>query len=196
MKVLTLHQPWASLVAIGAKKIETRSWQTSYRGLLGIHAGKRYDHQTRRQCLEEPFLAALKRAGYLSSHELPLGKIIAVCRLTACLQIPPVTIEWRAEQKATGERLPHLDRRLPPEEPELSFGDYRAGRYAWFLQGVRRLQHPIAVNGWQRLWNYETTTGYECDDLGICKACGEELPINAAEFGGFCDPLCVEIFHQ
>ena len=40
MKVLTLTQPWATLVAIGAKHIETRSWATSYRGPLAIHAGK------------------------------------------------------------------------------------------------------------------------------------------------------------
>src|SRR5690348_17556570 len=40
MKALTLTQPWASLVAIGAKRIETRSWSTSYRGPLAIHAAK------------------------------------------------------------------------------------------------------------------------------------------------------------
>ena len=38
MKVLTLHQPWASLVALGVKTIETRSWSTQYRGPLAIHA--------------------------------------------------------------------------------------------------------------------------------------------------------------
>ena len=38
MKVLTLTQPWATLVAIGAKRIETRSWATKYRGPLLIHA--------------------------------------------------------------------------------------------------------------------------------------------------------------
>lgn len=39
MKVLTLHQPWASLIALGVKTIETRSWSTAYRGPLAIHAG-------------------------------------------------------------------------------------------------------------------------------------------------------------
>lgn len=38
MKALTLTQPWASLVALGEKRIETRSWGTSYRGELAIHA--------------------------------------------------------------------------------------------------------------------------------------------------------------
>lgn len=39
-KILTLSQPYASLVALGAKRIETRSWRTSYRGPLAIHAAK------------------------------------------------------------------------------------------------------------------------------------------------------------
>lgn len=41
MKAITLHQPWASLVVVGAKTVETRSWATSYRGPLVVHAGKR-----------------------------------------------------------------------------------------------------------------------------------------------------------
>lgn len=39
MRALTLWQPWASLVALDVKTIETRSWSTSYRGPLAIHAG-------------------------------------------------------------------------------------------------------------------------------------------------------------
>lgn len=38
MKALTLWQPWASLIALGVKSIETRAWSTSYRGPLAIHA--------------------------------------------------------------------------------------------------------------------------------------------------------------
>ena len=41
MKTLTLLQPWAMLVALEAKRIETRSWGTWYRGPLAIHADKR-----------------------------------------------------------------------------------------------------------------------------------------------------------
>lgn len=47
MKAITLHQPWASLMAAEIKRIETRSWGTSYRGPLAIHAGKKvvYDDE-------------------------------------------------------------------------------------------------------------------------------------------------------
>jgi hypothetical protein len=40
MKFLTIRQPWASLIAVGAKQIETRPFSTTYRGPLAIHAGK------------------------------------------------------------------------------------------------------------------------------------------------------------
>lgn len=39
MKVLTLKQPWAKLVAEGIKKYEFRSWKIKYRGKVLIHAG-------------------------------------------------------------------------------------------------------------------------------------------------------------
>lgn len=45
MKALTIYQPWATLIAIGAKHIETRSWSTKYRGPLAVHAGKVLDHE-------------------------------------------------------------------------------------------------------------------------------------------------------
>ncbi|MCI6265916.1 MAG: ASCH domain-containing protein, partial [Erysipelotrichaceae bacterium] len=38
IKVLSLKEPFASLIKEGIKKVETRSWQTSYRGELYIHA--------------------------------------------------------------------------------------------------------------------------------------------------------------
>ena len=43
MKVLTLKQPWATLVAEGIKKYEFRSWKTKYRGKILIHAGTGID---------------------------------------------------------------------------------------------------------------------------------------------------------
>ena len=39
MKALTVRQPWASLIAVGAKRVETRSWPTAYRGPRAIHVG-------------------------------------------------------------------------------------------------------------------------------------------------------------
>ena len=43
MKVLTLKQPWATLVTEGIKKYEFRTWKTNYRGKILIHAGAGVD---------------------------------------------------------------------------------------------------------------------------------------------------------
>lgn len=39
MKVLTIKQPWASLIINEYKIYEFRSWETNYRGKILIHAG-------------------------------------------------------------------------------------------------------------------------------------------------------------
>ena len=43
MKVLTIKEPWASLIVNGYKVYEFRSWKTNYRGKFLIHASKAVD---------------------------------------------------------------------------------------------------------------------------------------------------------
>ncbi len=79
MKAITLWQPWATLVAIGAKRFETRSWSTHYRGPLAIHAAKTSRDIKRyrgRPKIEE----ALARAG-CSFDTLPRGVVVCAARL-------------------------------------------------------------------------------------------------------------------
>lgn len=45
MKVITLKQPWATLVAEGIKTWEFRSWRYNYRGEILIHAGASVDKE-------------------------------------------------------------------------------------------------------------------------------------------------------
>ncbi len=50
MKRLSLIQPWATLILSGAKRFETRSWRTPYRGPLAIHAGGRFPSLAKSLC--------------------------------------------------------------------------------------------------------------------------------------------------
>ena len=71
MKAITLTQPWATLVAMGAKQVETRSWSTAYRGQIAIHAAKGYPKEARELCETEPFKSILLPAplmGLRGSH--------------------------------------------------------------------------------------------------------------------------------
>jgi hypothetical protein len=138
IKAITLWQPWASLVAIGSKRIETRSWSTSYRGLLAIHAAKRFPKEAMDLCQLDPFRGALwpfwNRLGFVVVNALPRGSIVAVCELQSLVEITATNA---------------------PTEPELSFGDYAPGRWAWYLENVKELLKPILARGKQRLWNWE-----------------------------------------
>ena len=88
MRALTLTQPWASLVAVGAKRIETRNWSTSYRGKLAIHAAKTQPREARDFARSE----LVRR--YLAHQPLtlPLGKVLAVTTLLGC--IPTEKLRW------------------------------------------------------------------------------------------------------
>jgi hypothetical protein len=132
MKALTLTQPWATLVAIGAKRIETRSWRTGYRGPIAIHAAKGYPTRLRGLRFDEPFMSALWRAGIKPDMPLPTAAVVAVAQLADCIHIF-----------------------VPPPEPERSFGDYSPGRYAWLLSDVRELREPIPALGALGLWDWE-----------------------------------------
>ena len=137
MKALSLHQPWATLVAIGAKCIETRSWNTLYRGPVAIHASARYISANKGISFISPFRQALQEGGYDDPTVLPLGCVIAVAELVACNRIGG---------------LPGFDRL--PGEPELSFGDYSVRRFMWKLVNVKRLPLPIPAKGMLGLWDW------------------------------------------
>ena len=74
MKVLTLKQPWATLVAEGIKKYEFRSWKTNYRGKILIHAGTGIDKKE------------LEKFKDLNL-EFPSKRILAEVELEDCLEL-------------------------------------------------------------------------------------------------------------
>ena len=144
MKALSLTQPWASLVAIGAKQWETRSWSTSYRGQLAIHASKGYPKICRELEYEEPFMSALKR-GLTAPSALPLGAIIALGTLIDCQP----TSRFR-EIGDAGFAVP--SQYIEVDADELDFGDYYTGRYAFRLENVVALPNPIPCKGALGFW--------------------------------------------
>jgi hypothetical protein len=163
MKVITLTQPWATLIAIGAKRIETRSWATSYRGPLAIHAAKGLASVGGRRGLHaivrnRPFcdvmFAPLDCTDSLQvCARLPLGAIVATCDLVAILRTENTPIGVRGETAIVGaDGEYHV---ITMTDEEIAFGDYTPGRYAWLLANVRALPKPIPAKGAQRLWNYE-----------------------------------------
>lgn len=149
MKAITLTQPWATLVAIGAKRIETRGWQTNYRGPLAIHAAKGLGPVGGMAglwdlCEGEPFHSILRPVGLPTI--LVRGAIVATCELIGC-----VPTEYIKQVKII--RLTGYDEWLWTEN-EKAFGDYAPGRYAWLLANIRALPEPIPAKGALSLWEW------------------------------------------
>ena len=142
MKAITIWQPWASLLAMGAKQYETRSWEAAYRGPIAIHAAKRpvrriIDALTAEQgdswTTLDYFESLFMRPGEL--NQLPTGAIVGTAILTRCNLITEAFVE-----------------RLTPME--LALGDFTLGRYAWEFSDMKTIA-PVSAKGKQGLWNWE-----------------------------------------
>ena len=125
MKALTIRQPWASLIIEGYKEYEFRSWKTSYRGKILIHAGS---------SLEKDVVERFK--GYNLDYEL--GSIIGEAEIVDCILV----------DKEFNEELRQIN-------PVVYAKSNHTETYAWKLQNIKKYANPIPAKGKLSLWNYE-----------------------------------------
>lgn len=142
VEVLTLIQPWASLIAYEEKMIETRSWGTKHRGDLAIHAGKKIDYEA---CEQPRIKLALAKHGITKPSQLPTGCIVGICKVFDCVKMA-ADPGSKLGVKVPGYKL---------SDREYSFGNYAPGRYAWILANVRRPARPIPAKGQLGIWKYD-----------------------------------------
>lgn len=153
---LTLTEPWASLLMFAreagsldvGKYIETRSWKTSHRGWLWIHAGKGPGglnkftldaycrHRAFQLCLREAYPTHPK--GVILWNDLPKGVILGRARLVEI-------------QVFTNEHAYNLQGK-PISEQEILFGDHGVGRFGWMFDRAELLDEPIPAAGNRMLW--------------------------------------------
>lgn len=132
MKAITLHQPWASLIAWGEKQYETRSWDTQYRGLLAIHAGKMPVTDAVLATIDRNYMDRAMQAHFA---EFPLGAVLCIVDLKFVVQTNP-----------------NLVTTIPKE---IAFGNWSPFRFAWKLELVEVFEKPIPAVGRQGFWNWE-----------------------------------------
>lgn len=155
MKALTLHQPWASLIAVGAKRIETRSWSTEYRGRLIVHAAARKPPSEKigGWGVMRGFVAsgeqtwpAMRTPDGRGIEVLPLGAVVASATL---VDVVPILSGAPDEDWTTPCLVPDpndmvlYDALLTnPRDvtAECPFGDFTPGRFAWLLDDVARVE--------------------------------------------------------
>lgn len=138
MKVLSIKEPFASLIKNKIKFIETRSWKTNYRGEIYIHASiSSWKILTERD-------EKLKKL--LKDNTLQYGNIICKCNLVDCVYM-------------TKEYVENIKNNNPQE---YLCGDFQEGRYAWVLDNIESIE-PIKAKGVLGIWNYYNE--YEIMDL-------------------------------
>ena len=142
IKALSLWQPWASLIAMGEKHYETRSWATDYRGPLAIHAAKRWTLAEVQAFsnFNKWFVGLAEKWDYTNDqmHPLPLGAVVCVAKLVDVVPTHSlVQISFR----------------------EYAFGNYAPGRFAWKLELVNVFEQPVAAKGSQGLWTWKWEGG-------------------------------------
>lgn len=161
MKAISLWQPWASLIACGAKPYETRSWAPP-RDLIGqpiaIHAAKKIDkgaaefaeelmygqHRDGGFDLADRLARSFKGTpdetmGIFGHAVMPIGCVVCVAILDAAFQVgEPADGTVRSAARVVGR----LVSRNMPECFTVrydDFGDYSPGRWAWLLRDVKPL---------------------------------------------------------
>lgn len=125
MKVLTIREPWASLIVNGYKEFEFRSWKTNYRGKLLIHTGLR---------LEKEVIDRFEEYNL----NYVLGAIIGEAILTDCILV----------NEEFSESLRKINNKVYAKSNHNE-------TYAWKLENIKMYDSPIYVKGKLGLWNYE-----------------------------------------
>lgn len=130
MKVLSLTEPFATLIKEKKKLIETRSWKTSYRGELYIHASLTN--------IPKIWKSNKELMGLVENSSLNYGNIICKCNLVNCVYM---TKEYVENIKKNNYQ-------------EYICGIYEEGRYAWILANIEVLDEPIKAKGHLGIWKY------------------------------------------
>ena len=153
---ITLHQPWATLIALGVKSVETRSWPAPERLLgqvIAIHAGKRVVREP--GILVERELKA--RLGEDWRMIVPKGAVVATAVLAGMARVSHID-PWsgHATHGDSTEVGCAVGTGRTPNDP---WGDFSAGRWLWFLDDVGALPEPVPAVGHQRFWHWDAEAG-------------------------------------
>ena len=140
LKAITLYEPWASLMAIGAKRNETRGCRTTHRGDIAIHVAKT-DHGTPESLV--PAIIHAYRTRNLQPDERTFGCIVAVVDL---YDVQPTDRLHDDPKARLNMGLPAAD-----ADAELQFGEYERGRFFYRTHILRRLIYPVPCRGYQSI---------------------------------------------
>jgi hypothetical protein len=93
--VLSIRQPWLWAIMHAGKRLENRSWRTSFRGSLYLHASRQLASASAiAECRK---LTAEVGISLPTPREWPRGEILCIADLVDCVastEIPPEAAHW------------------------------------------------------------------------------------------------------
>ena len=174
---ISLHQPWASLVAVNEKTLETRGWAPPQQYIgqtIGIHAAKR-----KLQSKEINYYMSTAMTSHCTCTTdgwrancggfscLPFGAVVATAVLAQVGQVVGYTQDERTAIVLPKYRLgdgPFLPKGVMPVAGEGEsrllvnidhYGDFSEGRYLWFFDQIKKLDSPVEARGYQRFFRID-----------------------------------------
>lgn len=140
MKVLTIKEPWASLIVNGYKQYEFRSWKTNYRGKILIHAGMSFEKN-----VADRFLSY--------NIQYNMGHIIGEAEIVDCIKVDD-----------------NFNKELIKLNPVVYARSNHVESYAWKLVNIKKYDEPIKCKGKLGLWNYNGSINIERHEMRLNSA--------------------------
>jgi hypothetical protein len=145
-------QPWATLIAMGHKRLETRSCKFHHEGWVCITSSKKMPLENRALAEDAMFQQALKRR----PDDLPLGSVVGIVKMHECIPTEklagvPVGGKWAV----SGTRF--IDGIKQPSEitvgvNEHHYGNFLPGRQAIRLTDAHEFDQPVECRGKLSIW--------------------------------------------
>jgi len=145
MKALSIWQPLASLIVLGKKECETRSWPIQHRGKLLIHASKKFGNGQK----------FMFEAPYFQEHlkgidpGKTLGCLIGMVDVVAC--VPSSRVKLGDVKNVENVGSENIEIRI--NALEMLYGDYTGNRFAFVLKNPVQFPEPIPCRGFQGMFN-------------------------------------------
>ena len=131
---LSMHQPWASLLVSGVKRVEGRTWYTTHRGTLWIASTARMPCELEIEEVEKPYRRLHGDVDFPSSY--PVGTLLGCVYLSECLK-----------------REDYIS---------LGFRDESDSPYGFLCEDPQTLKIQVPIKGMHKIWKLNKNTHNMC----------------------------------
>ncbi|RLN18572.1 uncharacterized protein C2845_PM02G40770 [Panicum miliaceum] len=134
---LTMHQPWASLLVHGIKRVEGRSWPSPITGRLWIHAASKVPDPDTIKAMEDFYREIYAVDGIADINfpqHYPVSRLLGCVEVVGCL---------RSQELVCWEDVPQSVRLEGLTD------------FCWLCENPQKLVVPFEMRGYQGVYNLE-----------------------------------------